>query len=756
MTDHQLAQEIAEEQGQVAIMYERLDVLRERARGELGRVQLETTVDNLQGLSERESFTKLFSSRFAQLSSVERGLCFGRIDETDGERFHIGRIGLFDEEYDPLLIDWRTPLAQSFYRATPAAPLGVTRRRHIRLHGRTVVGVDDDVLDLDALQDSDRSTLIGEAALMSSLGASRTGRMNEIVATIQTEQDEIIRSELPGVLVVQGGPGTGKTVVALHRAAYLLYTHREQLARTGVLVVGPNTTFLRYIDQVLPSLGETDVVLATVGELYPGVEATATEGAAAQRVKGDLAMVDVLAQAVENFRRVPEAAMEFKVDQHELVLRPAAVRKAKEKALESDEPHNPARRVFVRRILKVLTDQVVDKIGRQYVGEEDIEDIHKELAEDDRVQGVLDHLWPELTPQLLVSVLLSSPERLAAAAPQLSEDDRAAILRPIDAPWTTSDVPLLDEAAELIGELDAAVAARRQQAAAAEAEAADAWKYAREVVQVQLEAENIVVMPWEIEQFENLVHKRQELIENPGTVSERASSDRSWVFGHLIVDEAQELSAMDWRLLMRRCPRRSMTLVGDIAQTGTDAGVKSWAGLLERYAPRRWRSAELTVNYRTPTEIMTVAADVLKAIDPTLRPPVSVREGDSEPWIRAVPTEEFADALATAIKTERAAMDDGRLVVLVPSPRYDELAGVLDDVARSNDPGVLDAPVALLDVTQAKGLEFDSVLIADPAGIIAESPRGLSDLYVAVTRATKRLGVLADGDLPQVLAVQGQ
>ncbi|WP_405059715.1 ATP-binding domain-containing protein [Kribbella sp. NBC_01505] len=751
MTDELLAQQVAEEQGHVAIMYERLDVLRERAQGELQRVQGENTVDNLQGFSERESFTNLFSGRFAQLSSVERGLCFGRIDETGGERFHIGRIGLFDEEYDPLLIDWRTPLAQSFYRATPAAPLGVTRRRHIRLSGRTVVGVDDDVLDLDALQDSDRSTLIGEAALMSSLGASRTGRMNEIVATIQTEQDEIIRSELPGVLVVQGGPGTGKTVVALHRAAYLLYTHREQLSRTGVLVVGPNTTFLRYIDQVLPSLGETDVVLATVGELYPGVEATATEQAAAARVKGDLAMVDVLAKAVANFQRVPDAALEFKVDQHELVLRPGAVRKAKEKALEADEPHNPARKIFVRRILKVLTDQVVDKIGRQYVGEEDIEDIRKELAEDDRVQGVLDHLWPELTPQLLISVLFSSAERLAAAAPQLSEDDRAALIRPIDAPWTASDVPLLDEAAELIGELDSAVAARRQQAAAAAAEAEDSWKYMREVVQVQLEATNIVVMPWEIEQFADLAHHRNELIRNPGTVSERASADRSWVFGHLIVDEAQELSAMDWRLLMRRCPRRSMTLVGDIAQTGTDAGVKSWSDLLERYAPRRWRSAELTVNYRTPTEIMTVAADVLKAIDPSLQPPVSVREGDDEPWIRAVPSDEFADALASAIKTEREAVGDGRLVVLVPSPRYAELAAVLEDVAYSNDPAVLDAPVALLDVTQSKGLEFDAVLIADPAGIIAESPRGLSDLYVAITRATKRLGVLADGDLPAVL-----
>ncbi|GAA0581373.1 DNA/RNA helicase domain-containing protein [Kribbella sandramycini] len=751
MTDRLLAQEIGEEQEHVTAMYERLDVLRERARGELDRVQGEATVGNLQAYSERESFTQHFSGRVHQLSAVERGLCFGRIDETGGERFHIGRIGLFDEEYEALLVDWRTPLAQSFYRATPAAPLGVTRRRHIRLHGRTVVGVDDDVLDLDALGAADRSTLIGEAALLSSLGANRTGRMNEIVATIQTEQDEIIRAELPGVLVVQGGPGTGKTVVALHRAAYLLYTHRDQLARTGVLVVGPNPTFLRYIDQVLPSLGETDVVLATVGELYPGIAATAPESAEATRIKGDLAMAEVVERAVQGFQRVPEATIRFKVDQHELALRPSAVRKAKEKALDAGEPHNPARRVFVRRIITVLTNQIVDTIGRQYVGAEDVEDLRKELIEDDRVQAILDHLWPELTPQLLVSVLLSSPERLAAAAPHLTDAERAAIRRPIDAPWTPSDVPLLDEAAELIGELDADVAARRQQAAAAAAESADTWKYAREVVQVQLESENVVVMPWEIEQFAELVHRRTELIEKPVTVAERAASDRGWVFGHVIVDEAQELTAMDWRLLMRRCPRRSMTLVGDIAQTGSDAGVRSWAEVLDRYAPRRWRAAELTVNYRTPTEIMTVAAGVLTAIDPLLTAPTSVRAGNSAPWLRSTRSEDFTETLLAAIESERAAVGDGRIAVIAPASRTAALAAALPTVAESNDPAILEAPVALLDPSAAKGLEFDAVLIADPAGIIAESPRGLSDLYVAATRATKRLGVLADGVLPDVL-----
>ncbi|HEY3557603.1 MAG TPA: ATP-binding domain-containing protein [Kribbella sp.] len=744
-----LEQEIAAEQGEVTAMYERLDVLREKARGELGRVQVEETTGTDQAASERESFTKLYSGRFAQLSSVERGLCFGRIDETAGDRFHIGRIGLFDDDYNPLLIDWRTPVAQVFYRATSAEPLGVKRRRHIRLHGRTVVGVDDDLLDAAALGDGERSTLIGEAALLASLGASRTGRMNEIVATIQSEQDEIIRSGLPGVLVVQGGPGTGKTVVALHRAAYLLYTHREQLGRSGVLIVGPNTTFLRYIDQVLPSLGENDVVLSTVSELFPGVTATAPESAEAARIKGEPAMADVIAQAIAGFRIVPAAPIRLKVNSEELVLRPDVIRKAQQGALAAQPLHNRARPIFVRRILKALTSQIVDRIGRQYVGDADVEDILQELFQDDQVLELLDRLWPELTPQLLVSVLFSSDERLAAAAPYLTGAERSAVLRPSTAEWAPSDAALLDEAAELLGETAEVVVGRRRQEADDAATDEASRTYASGVVDIELTAERIEIMPWEIEQFRDLIAQRTRQLASPADSAEPAGYDRTSVFGHVIVDEAQELSAMDWRMLMRRAPRRSMTLVGDIAQTGSAAGVRSWAELLDHYAPRRWRTAELTVNYRTPSEIMTVAAGILAAIDPALRPPTSVRETGVAPFIDPVPADALADAVRATIKAEQDTIGDGRLAVIVPTSRYDEFAAALPDVAHNHDPSVLDGTVALLDVPQSKGLEFDAVLIADPAGIVNNSDHGLSDLYVATTRATKHLTIL--GPLPDVL-----
>ncbi len=753
-----LQHEIAEEQGHVTLLYDRLDVLRERAAADLRRVHREETTGTDQALTERESMALVFSQRHSQLSSVERGLCFGRVDNADESRFHIGRIGLFDDDYEPLLIDWRAPAAQVFYRATAANPLGATRRRHIRSQGRTVVGVDDDLLDLDALSDPDRSTLTGEAALLASVAANRTGRMNEIVATIQAEQDEIVRSGLPGVLVVQGGPGTGKTVVALHRAAYLLYTHREQLSEKGVLVVGPNSTFLRYIDQVLPSLGETDVMLSTVGELFPGVVGTAPEPVAATRLKGDLAMVNVVAKAVRDFQVVPDEPIDLKIDGHRVRVTPASVRRIGNRARGRDDRHNLARRHFARGVVNELTNQIVKQLGVKLVGEEDVEDLRKDVRQDDTVRSVVNQLWPELTPEPLIALLLSSPERLASAAPHLTDNERAILTRPRDAAWAQSDVPLLDEAAELLGETESSVQSRTAAAAAEETAAKENLDYMREVIQEELDqdGDRITLMPWEIQQFIGQAANRNVVRDPSATIVERAYGDRTWQFAHVIVDEAQELSAMDWRTLMRRCPRRSMTLVGDVAQTGSEAGTGSWAEVLDRYAPKRWRTEELTVNYRTPSEIMAVAADVLASIDPTLTPPTSVRTTGTQPWSQSVPAEGFAGALIDAVAAERDAVGEGRLAVLVPTSRYAELtellAAKLPGVAYGTNPSVLDETAVVLDVAQSKGLEFDSILIADPATIITDSTRGLSDLYVAITRATKKLGVVSAGELPAVLS----
>jgi DNA helicase IV len=276
--------EIEREQEHLTRLYDRLDTLRDQTRARLAEVRRRGPSGTPQNRSERDAFATMYEDRLAQLNAVEAGLCFGRLDMTGGDRHHIGRIGLTDEGHDTLLVDWRAPVAEPFYRATATKALGVIRRRHLRTRGRRLLDVEDDVFDLDRLTEEDKATLGGEGALLAALSARRTGRMRDIVETIQAEQDRIIRADPGGILVVQGGPGTGKTAVALHRAAYLLYTHRETLARTGVLIVGPNPVFLRYIEQVLPSLGETGVVLATLDTLVPGVSVTSADAVDVARV----------------------------------------------------------------------------------------------------------------------------------------------------------------------------------------------------------------------------------------------------------------------------------------------------------------------------------------------------------------------------------------------------------------------------------------------------------------------------------------
>ncbi|GAA3675542.1 AAA family ATPase [Nonomuraea antimicrobica] len=710
-------------------------------------------VGTMQNRSERDTFADMYASRLARLWAVERGLVFGRLDDLDEGRLYIGKLGITDDDQLRLLIDWRAPVAQPFYRATPAAPMGVTRRRHLQTKGRSVIGVDDDLLDLDSLTEDDRATLNGEAALLAALDERRTGRMRDIVATIQAEQDRVIRSDLNGVLVVQGGPGTGKTVVALHRAAYLLYTHRERLERRGVLILGPNLTFLRYIEQVLPSLGETDVLLSTVGELYPGVTATVRERPEVAALKGDLRMAEVLARAVRDRQKVPRRPIELTVGRITLTLDRAMLETARNKAARSRRPHNQARAVFVRSLLNGLARQQARKIGKGLIDEEELGDLREELRTEPVVKSALNRLWPYLTPQRLLLGLYSSPERLGHAAAALTPEERR-LLRRDGGEWTESDVPLLDEAAELLGDIDeqvlraSALQAEEELAAARQAEESEReaeLAYAREVLELTglsdvMEAERLA--------------ERQRGGGPYLTTAERAAADRTWAYGHVIVDEAQELSPMAWRAVMRRCPTRSMTIVGDIAQTGSAAGARSWAEVLDPYVAGRWRQERLTVNYRTPVELMAVAARVLATIDPALEAPTSVRELGVRPWSAPLP------ALSELAKAE--AGEGGKVAVVVPDELLTVLGAevaatvsgavvVVPGAGRARGAEALDAPVTVMGVADAKGLEFDSVIVAEPDLIAAQSPRGPSDLYVALTRATQRLGVVHERPLSPAL-----
>ncbi|MET8306932.1 ATP-binding domain-containing protein [Micromonospora sp. NPDC005173] len=735
------------------MLYDRLDGLREQAASRLTD-ELRSTGGTRQDRSQRDSSVAMYADQVEQFSAVEDGLCFGRLDGDDDSRRYIGRIGIFDTtgDYDPLLMDWRAPAARPFYLATAANPQGVRRRRHLRTRQRKVTGLNDEVLDIDTAAPNAHEELTGEASLLAALNAGRTGRMRDIVETIQAEQDRIIRADLPGVMVVQGGPGTGKTAVALHRAAYLLYTHRRELSSRGVLLVGPNATFLRYISQVLPTLAETGVLLRTQGNLFPGVSAQRTEPAETAALKGRAMLAEVLALAVQDRQWVPNEPLEIEVEREALTLDPETVGAARDRVRRADRPHNLARALFDVEIVHALADQVAERIGADPLGgdnlldEADRAEIRRELRDEPEIRATLDRLWPVLTPQRLLADLYADPDRIATAAPMLTDAERALLHREPGG-WTPADVPLLDEAAELLGEDERAAAARRNRIRMMEREYAEGvLEIARgsRSIDVEDEAEGGEILGViDLIDADRLLERQEEA--DRLTTAQRAAADRKWAFGHVIVDEAQELSPMAWRLLMRRCPSRSMTIVGDVAQTGALTGTPSWADALAPYVAQRWRLTELTVSYRTPAEIMAVAADVLAEIDPALRPPRSVRESGVPPWDRAVPDEQLAAELVAAATREAAGLADGRLGVIVPAGRVDVLGATvtaaLPEAAIGEHPE-LESRVVVLTVAQAKGLEFDSVLVVDPDRMVAESPRGRSDLYVALTRATQRLGIL--------------
>ncbi|HZR53155.1 MAG TPA: 3'-5' exonuclease [Streptosporangiaceae bacterium] len=690
---------------------------------------------------EREVTAGEQARRLAQLEAVEHGLCFGRTDtEREQGTLYIGRIGLRDDEHEPRLIDWRAPAARPFYSATPKDPHGLVRRRHIYTRNRTVTAVDDEVFDLDAMTDEDKRNLSGEAMLIASINQARTGRMSDVVATIQAEQDRVIRAALQGVMVVQGGPGTGKTVAALHRAAYLLYTHRRTLERRGVLVIGPNPVFLRYISQVLPSLGETDVVLTSVAELYPGEKAAPDDDPAAAAIKGDPRMVNVIRQAVKNAQRVPDGDLTVTVDGVTFTVARDVVLRARDRARGMRKPHNVARKLFVTDLLGALARAEAKALDRP-LDSEDIPYARARLWDEPPVRAALDGLWPLLTPQRLVAALLAEEGALRAAAPSLTTAERRALLRP-QAPdrWTVADVPLLDEARLLLGADDSEEKRHRR---AEERERRLEEKYAREVLQMTgLAGQGFVdartLADWNRDPGQQL------------TTAERAWADPSWAYGHVIVDEAQELSPMAWRMVMRKIPTRSLTVVGDVAQRGSAAGARSWAQVLDPYVKGRWHQELLTVNYRTPAEIMAVAADVLAEVAPDEQAPESVRAEGVPP--RAVQVPSVPSAVAGVVAGELAELGGaGRLAVIAPAALLPALAAELPAAVAGDHPDVLDSQVALLTVGQSKGLEFDRVVLADPAGIVAQSPAGGHDLYVAITRATRRLTVVYEGDLPRML-----
>jgi len=715
-------------------VYARLDDLRRRYRARLEEVRRQGASGTPQNRSERDAFATHYEDTLARLEQVENRLVFGRLDLEDDSRRYIGRIGIADDDQESLLIDWRAPAARPFYQATAAQRGDVVLRRHLMTRGRRVTGVEDELLDTDA----EIEGLTGEGALFAAMSAAREGRMGDIVATIQAEQDEIIRSDVDGVLVVEGGPGTGKTAVALHRAAYLLYTHRERLERSGVLVVGPSRVFLRYIEQVLPSLGESGVVASTLADLLADVPVTGTEPEEVAALKGRPVMAQILRHAVRGIPRRLHEPVLLDVDGEQVRLEPEDVRAAQERARRSARPHNVARRTYATAVLDAVVRRWAEDKGL------DLESEHGYLLQSVResrdARREINLRWMPTRPEDLLRRLYADPDLLARHARGLTAQERRLLHRPADAPWTPADLPLLDELAGLLGRLEDPQQERARLAREAEQSAAVA--FAEHAIREDGLGGGLVDA--------QTLAARFAAPEARVSLADRAAADREWTYGHIVVDEAQELSPMAWRALLRRNPSRSMTLVGDLDQRSGHRPARSWEELLGTAAREHVRTASLTINYRTPAEVMRAAVRVLRAAGGANAAPArSAREVPGS--LRVTPVADEA-TLVDVVAAEHAALGEGRLAVITAPGRVaatrDALAPRLAAELEAPGGDVLAAPVAVLDAVAAKGLEFDVVVLVEPAEIAVGGP---GDLYVAMTRPTRRLHVVHRRPLPEGL-----
>jgi DNA helicase IV len=651
------------EQDHVDAMYARLDGEVARVSADLDDAVRASSTDPEEAFT-REVRVRMLNRRARTLGSAEHHLCFGRIDHADGRTLHIGRTGLSDGD-DQLLVDWRADAARPFYAATAAHTMGLHRRRHLRLEGRKVTRVSDELLDGAEPGPED---LVGDGPLLEAIGARRTGRMRDVVSTLQAEQDAIIRSAHRGVTVVEGGPGTGKTVVALHRAAYVLAGFEEARA-DGVLVLGPNSRFLDYIAEVLPSLGENDVAMSTADRLVAdalGLDAAPAVGHELRRAAGDMRLADELAETIRGYQ-APTGTLTVLVDGDAITMDAHALAEARATAGGAGLPHNQARSLFKDLVVDFVSDEVqararimlakldedievltggvnVDKAAAKdlerlgfgpdeggafghaaAVAELDPGALRAELADDLALERAVEAAWPRLeAADVVLDVLDQRPELTVEGAPEGA--------------WTAAHLPLLDEAEHLL------------------------------------------------------------------------NGPPARTYGHVVVDEAQELTPMQWRSVLRRCPGRSMTVVGDLAQAGPATGAASWADALGSDLAKR--------------------ADVLLAqIAPHQAPAVAVRNGD-EPR-RVTADGDLVPATVAEARAEAESDPEALVAVVAADAAVAGLAAALDGTA-----------VRVVPVSQVRGLEFDTVVVADPEGIRNARPGGERDLYVALTRPTRRLVIV--------------
>ncbi|MFI0367176.1 HelD family protein [Actinomadura sp. 1N219] len=815
-------QEIAAEQRYVDIAYARLEEMRADAQAMIREGYRQSLAGTKGSLVDRDAMVHQAALRAQALDIADDGLVFGRLDLTSDEVRYVGRIGVRTSEHDSLVIDWRAPAAEDFYRATPEDPRGVVRRRVLHSRGHTVVDLEDDLLDPDA---ADGMTVVGDGAFLASLARAREGAMRDIVATIQREQDEVIRAPADGTILVRGAPGTGKTAVALHRVAYLLFRHRRRFGSRGVLVVGPNRRFTAYIERVLPSLGEGSATLRSLGDLVDGVTASVHDAPRLARLKGADEMAEVLRRAVTD--HAPGAPDELRVVFKGVVValdRARLDRIRNEVHRRSRGSVNAARGRAAELLLDALWDRFTD-IGGQEAAESAegaeaglwnailaadglaaLDDPHDQAPGRGRENGhgrengggdprraqfetrvreqraFTDFLvawWPIRSP-LDVLRSLGDPSRLRRAA---GRDLGRADLDALAASWKgaasskNDGAPLSYQDIALLDELDALLGSPPRPSRRRPAPAADD-PFVVDGVNI-LTGEDVVDDTWEPEMQE--LTTSMERLERSRRVDDGVVEERP-EYAHIVVDEAQDLSPMQWRMLGRRGRQASWTIVEDPAQSawedldaarqameialggerpaarsrGRGRGRRGRGGAPRKPAPARVRHEyELTTNYRNSTEIAAVSARVLAVALPEARPARAVRTSGIEPVARVVPEPDLPAAAREAAE-ELLGQVEGTIGVIVPLS-LDESAGqaTLFDGPDAHEPATawtasdrdrlaagLPERVQVLDVLEAKGLEFDAAVIVAPETVAAQSPRGLRVLYVAVSRATQRLTVL--------------
>ena len=720
--------DLAEEQAYIDHAYDCLDKSRSDA-WKLRDLSEATRGGTFQARYERDVFDEALVNRLTRLDLGDAALVFGRIDrlaETPDEleSFHIGRLAVADDHSEPVVVDWRAPVAEPFYRATGREPMGLRRRRHFAVQGRTLLGLEDELFGdghlgvgddagiagissiVDA-QEAERrgseragpGSLRGYSTLLAALERGRTGQLGDIVATIQSEQDEIIRSPQVGVLVVQGGPGTGKTVVALHRAAYLLYTYRFPLEDQGVLVIGPNRVFLRYIERVLPSLGEAGVEQVVLNDLVQGVEwarygVDPADGPLTATVKGDLRMSDLIDKAVTDRERPLRDDVVVPFRSGFLRLRAEETTRIVRAAQRRFRRHNAARKWVEGEIWSAMA--ATWREGDLHASE--VKDVVRNLPD---VRVALERMWPLLSPAELLHDLFGSKALLKLAGERfLSEAEYLSLYRPrvadvADARWTDNDVALLDEARNYLGP-------------------------------------------------------------RPARKGMPAEEDEIRTYGHIVIDEVQDLTPMQLRMASRRSLNGSMTVVGDIAQATGALAPDDWDDILAHLPDNKpSRVIGLSVGYRIPDRIMELANRVMMAATPTLRAPISVRAGDERPEYveAAAPARLFAD-VAAATSALADAMPGGSIAVVAADAMVDEVSQALTDAGiehgRATRSG-LSAAITVVPVSVVKGLELDGVVVVEPAAIVAAEQQGLRALYVALTRSTRRLTIVHATPLPDAM-----